>query len=408
MGGGPGNGAGAGRDPVQLLMDAERELRELASELQLRQEPFRDVTAWDARRVWKALDRVRQVLGEGEEDGWLQVLLRSAAGDYSGKAWRLQNALKAAERAAEAAHTATQMCERLPYDDDLCILAVSGTGVEALTKVDELMLRVEDLSGRRCGFAARVPEKRKRYDLASFLNDVSNCVHVIAEWLWESDLPTAVGRLGERCRYIKGADENLLDLCSKWDEKVDWLGSSGAYHGPDYESLTALVDREEASFRVGSSPGHAARVRSDGRLTYYDEDAVVANAVKYLMGAAGYTCSPAGTGTLECEPPGPDVLGDGEARSRLADVLSWVTSADIRMGNKIYKACEERCGEIAKGVKDKEFEKCIDKCWESELQAERERQEASKHDAYIEPHPAALADLDELGIHWHKRWRRRG
>jgi hypothetical protein len=162
MGGGPGNGEGAGRDPVQLLMDAERELRELASELQLRQEPFRDVTAWDARRVWKALDRVRQV------------------------------------------------------------------------------------------------------------------------------------------------------------------------------------------------------------------------------------------------------LGDGEARSRLADVLSWVTSADIRMGNKIYKACEERCGEITKGAKDKEFEKCIDKCWESELQAERERQEASKYDAYIEPHPAALADLDELGIHWHRRWRRRG
>jgi hypothetical protein len=401
---GKGGEPEGGPDPLSILMDVERELRELASDLQLRREPRREVTRRDAERIREAHDKAMRVLGE--EDSWLSSIgeLQDLLGtgmdlavidDQLTFLTRVSDSLR---RVLAASRRAALACEGLPYEDRFCV----GTTSDIAPAVRDLAERVEFLTGRKCGFGIRMPGKERGYDLPSLLNDVSNCVHVLAEWIAGSGLPMPVRRVGSRCHILKDADSRLVELCAKWDAKASERGDF--YLAEDARALTALVGREEASFRVGSSPGHATRVRRDGNFIYYDRDPPVVNVVKYLMETTGYSCTMPADGVLECEPPRKDHLEEEGVVERLAAVMSWVTSADSRLNRGFEEHCEEEC---EKEVFDDpyEYNECVTECINRIKHDERVayKYSATRPGAHFEPHPVAARDLEEFGISWHRK-----
>jgi hypothetical protein len=393
-------------DPISTLMRVERKLRELATELQSRRAGVlrSEITESDVRSMRDALIDFLDVYGSRR--GWFDTLKGASEGGLvsqgiSQMVGRLDAPLEAARRSLVAAYAIMEKCQDLPPDDPYCTKLVrEGT---PLMHMDDLMDSVEKVTGRRCGFASRSPQMRLRYDLPNFLNDVSNCVHVLAEWLPKSGLPASVRRVGERCNVVEGADKDLEDLCARWDERVREMASKKAYSHEDLEELTAIVTADEASFRVGSSPGHATRVKRDGRFIYYDRDAPVLNPVRFLMESSGYSCELVNLEALDCRPSDPDALRSGETRSRIADVMSWVTSADIRLARKLQDLCEVECAKSGRDRTVRERESCIDECIEGTERKEVHKARETRRGERIEPHPAALLDLQEYKITWWMR-----
>jgi hypothetical protein len=396
-------------DPVSLLMDVERRLRELASDLQLRRGVRREVRGEDVREIGEAAEALRRVFRA--KDSYLDVVNRVAgiqedAEGLSKKVNDLYWSLSYVSLAVERAKMAAEYCLGTEPSDPFCVEMVKGRAW-ALETMENVMRAVEKLTGRKCGFAARDPRLRERYDLPSFLNDISNCVHVLAEWLPASGLPTELERRGERCYVERGADGELADLCSLWDRKVRkrW----DLYEVEDRRWLIGIVGRGEASFRVGSSYGHAARVRKDGAFVYYDADKPVLTTVYYLMRRLGYSCAATEEEKnfrLTCTPPSPDALKNSRTRSRIADVLSWVTSADIRISRTYKSDCEEYCE--GKGKNDRDFEECVEGCLDETYKEEDYLWEAAMvENADVEPGYAAMRDLEEFGIYWHSTRRSR-
>jgi hypothetical protein len=392
-------------DPVSVLMDVERRLRELASDLQLRRGIRREVRSEDARKIRGAAEAIRKL--SRTKGGYIDVVERaSEAMERAGRASRedvrrLAWALDYAALAIEKAGTAAEYCMGLEPGDPFCVEMVRGKA-RALEAMDDVMKSVEKLTGRKCGFAARDPRLRERYDLPNFLNDISNCVHVLAEWLAASGFPTELERRGERCYVERDADGGLADLCSLWDRKVRerW----GFYESSDRRWLIGMVGRDEASFRVGSSPGHAARVRKDGTFVYYDDDKPVLTGVHYLMRRLGYSCTVTEEERdyrITCTPPSPGALRDREVKSRLADVLGWVTSADIRIRESRNTDCEDYCEGREEG--DEDFEECVEKCLDEYNDEDDWRWKSIMvGKADIEPASDVILDLEEFGITWHR------
>jgi len=395
-------------DPVSVLMDVERRLRELASDLQLRRGIGREVRSEDAREIRGAAEAIRKL--SRTKGGYIDVVERASEAmerarrasreDVRRLAWALDYAVLAIEKAG----TVAEYCMGLEPGDPFCVEMVRDKA-RALEAMDDVMKSVEKLTGRKCGFAAREPRLRERYDLPNFLNDISNCVHVLAEWLAASGFPSELEKSGNRCYVERGADRDLADLCSLWDEKVRerW----GFYDRDDRKWLIGMVGRDEASFRVGSNLGHAARVRRDGTFVYYDTDTPVLTAVHYLMRRLGYSCTATWEGEkreyrITCTPPSPDALKDRETRSRLADVLSWTTSADIRIRDSRNTDCEDYCE--GKDEDDEDFEECVEKCLD-EYEEEDGWRWGSIVDknADVEPASDVILDLEEFGIGWHRQ-----
>jgi hypothetical protein len=393
------------KDPVSILMGVERALRELAAELQSRRAGVlrSEITESDVRSVRDALRDFLDVYGSSR--AWLDTLKGASRGglvseEISQRVDLLAAPLEAARKSLVAAYSIMEKCQGLPPDDPYCTKLVrEGT---PLMYMDDLMDSVEKVTGRRCGFASRSPKRWLMYDLPNFLNDISNCVHVLAEWIPKSGLPSSVRSVGDRCNVVEGADRDLEDLCVRWDEKVREMASKKAYSHEDLDELTAVVTADEASFRVGSSPGHAARVRKDGRFIYYDRDATVLNPVRFLMESSGYSCRLVNLEALDCRPSDPDALKSSETRSRIADVLSWVTSADIRLGRKFRDLCEMKCVESGRARTVRERESCIDECIDDIERKEVHKARETRRGERVEPHPAALLDLQENKITW---WR---
>jgi hypothetical protein len=406
---GEGKERGPRLDLVSILMDVERGLRELASDLQLRWGVGREVRGEDVSKIRKAAASIRNLTIE--KGSYIDAVEKaSEVMERVGRASkddvrRLARALDFVTLAIERAGRAAEYCVGTEPSDPYCVEMVRSK-VEALEVMEDVMRSVERLTGRKCGFAAREPRMRERYDLPNFLNDISNCVHVIAEWVASSGLPTELERRGERCYVERDADGDLADLCLLWDRKVRERG--GFYESDDLRWLIGMVGRDEATFRVGSNLGHAARVRRDGTFVYYDTDKPVLTAVHYLMRRLGYSCTATWEGEereyrITCSPPRPDALKDREVRSRVADVLSWVTSADIRIERTYRFDCENYCeGEGRKRYLD--FDECFEECMDETRDEDEELWETvmMNEKADIEPGYAAMMDLDEFGIGWHR------
>jgi hypothetical protein len=402
---GEGMERGPRLDLVSILMDVERGLRELASDLQLRWGVGREVRGEDVSKIRKAAASIRNLTIEKgsyidavEKASEVMERVGRASKDDVG---RLARALDFVTLAIERAGRAAEYCVGTEPSDPYCVEMVRSK-VEALEVMEDVMRSVERLTGRKCGMAAREQALRMRYDLPNFLNDISNCVHVIAEWVASSGLPTELERRGERCYVERDADGDLADLCLLWDRKVRerW----GFYESDDRRWLIGMVGRDEATFRVGSNPGHAARVRSDGTFVYYDSDKPVLTAVHYLMRRLGYSCTATDEGRdyrITCTPPRPDALRDREARSRIADVMSWVTSADIRIQESRNHDCEDYCENREEG--DEDLEECVEECLDEYLREDDWRWKSIMYEnADVEPQSDVILDLDEFGIHWYR------
>ena len=399
------------KDPVPALMEVERALRELASDLQLRRwvgkrRVLGVVLREDVSKIRGAAEAIRK-LSRAKGD-YIDIVERvSEAMEGAGRASRedvrrLAQALDSVILAIERAGMAADYCVGTESSEPFCVEMVRDKA-RALEAMEDVMRAVEKLTGRKCGFAARDPRLRERYDLPNFLNDVSNCVHVLAEWLAASGFPTGLERRGERCYVERDADGDLADLCLLWDRKVRerWR----FYKDNDSRWLIGMVGRDEASFRVGSSPGHAARVRKDGTLVYYDDDKPVLTGVHYLMRRLGYSCTVTEEERdyrITCTPPSPDALNDREMKSRLADVLGWVTSADIRIRESRNTDCEDYCEGREEG--DEDFEECVEKCLDEYNDEDDWRWKSIMvGKADIEPASDVILDLEEFGIGWHRQ-----
>jgi hypothetical protein len=414
---GEGRERGPRLDLVSVLMDVERGLRELASDLQLRWGVGREVRSEDVSKIRKAAASIRNL--SIEKGSYIDAMEKaSEVMERVGRASkddvrRLAHALGFVTLAIERAGRAAEYCVGTEPSDPYCVEMVRSR-VEALEVMEDVMRAVERLTGRKCGMAAREQALRMRYDLPNFLNDISNCVHVLAEWVASSGLPTELERRGERCYVERDADGDLADLCAEWDRRV--REKLGFYEDDDIRRLIGMVGRGEATFRVGSSPGHAARVRSDGTLVYYDTDKPVLISVHYLMRSLGYSCTATWEGekreyTITCTPPRRDALRNRKTRSRLADVLSWVTSADIRIKRSRELDCRNYCE--GKGTDDEEedyedFEECLDNCLDEYRDDDDWRFDSILvENADVEPSYDIILELREFGIRWDRTRRGR-
>jgi hypothetical protein len=400
-------------DPVSVLMEVERRLRDLASDLQLRKGVRREVRSEDAREIRKAAASIRNLYIE--KGSYIDAMEKaSEVMERVGRASKddvrnLAHALGLVTIAIERAGRAAEYCVGTEPSDPYCVEMVRSR-VEALEVMDDVMKSVEKLTGRKCGMAAREPRLRERYDLPNFLNDISNCVHVLAEWAASSDLPTELERRGERCYIERDADGELADLCTEWDRRV--REKLGFYEDDDIRWLIGMVGRDEASFRVGSNLGHAARVRRDGTFVYYDTDKPVLTTVYYLMRRLGYSCTATWEGEereyrITCTPPHPDAMRNRKTRSRIADVMSWVTSADIRIKRSREFDCRNYCE--GKETDDEEedyedFEECLDHCLDEYRDDDEWRFESIlDENADVEPSYDIILELREFGIRWDRK-----
>jgi hypothetical protein len=205
--------------------------------------------------------------------------------------------------------------------------------------------------------------------------------------------------VGRRCRVREDADRRLVDLCVMWDGRVSRAESmEDLYRRDEAEMLEAVVTRDEATFRLGSIATQLARVSKDGKVTYHfssERAAPVANVVKYLMESIGYSCTKPTTVILDCDPPRQDYLDNKEVMGRLADVISWTTSADWRLARGFIEECMDQC------VAEKDYDSCLVKCLGDKMVPEIRQFRNPRPD--YRPHPIAERDLEMFGITWHHK-----
>jgi hypothetical protein len=270
---GEGKERGPRLDPVSVLMDVERGLRELASDLQLR--VLGDVLREDVSKIREAAEAIRK-LSRAKGD-YIDIVERvSEAMEGAGRASkddvrRLAQALDSVTLAIERAGMAADYCVGTESSEPFCVEMVRDKA-RALEAMDDVMKSVEKLTGRECGMAARDPRLRERYDLSSFLNDISNCVHVLAEWVASSGLPAELERRGERCYVERDADGDLADLCAEWDRRV--REKLGFYEDDDIRRLEPRARGEGPQGRDLRLLRHR-QARPDRRVLPHEEGRVL-------------------------------------------------------------------------------------------------------------------------------------
>jgi hypothetical protein len=412
-------------DAVSTLKDVAKRLKELASSLQERKVA---VAESDVRTVRDALSDFLDVYGierwkityksfradVGSTLSWFKVVEEASEREVGlpkgtrEKLDKLRRPLEVAKMALDLAHSLMEECKGLSPGDQACIERAKEK--RALRYADELALSVVGLTDRVCGSSVR--GSRERYNLSSFLEDISDCLNSIAEWVQKSGLPSSAKRIGERCFATEGADKDLEDLCSLWDGKVREMAKKKAYLPLDEEALRAVVGPKEASFSISwYSPEREIRVGKGGWFWFYNHRGMpyVSYPVRYLLWkAAGYSCK-GDLGVLECDPADPNALRSRDTKSKLADIISWVPSANERLSSEFRSFCREKCFGYTYIPTKEEEESCLKECieginWEDVLRWNKldkgERGEA------VEPHPVTQRDLEQYGITWWKETRR--
>jgi len=208
-------------------------------------------------------------------------------------------------------------------------------------------------------------------------------------------------RVGKRCRVLRGADKNLVDLCIRWNYKMNRTEKVGELPYEAADKLEGTVGQDEATFRIGLNTESFAKVSKDGRVVYqFDREwlAFVINPVKRLMESIGYSCTsrPGQPGAiLDCNPPRQGYLDDREAMDRLADVISWAASADWRLARGLLEECITKCAEEGDDRND-----CWARCLGDIVLLEREQFRNPRPDYKL--HPVVESDLKKFGVTWYR------
>ena len=229
---------------------------------------------------------------------------------------------------------------------DLYDCVRTGVPIGECTSIDESVVRMlrrvdeasERLFGRRCTWLLGVKEP---YTFSALLNDLTACYHRAIDFIEKEGLVGAEVEVFQegKCRWYKGADERLVDMCRDWDVTTDWLNELELYSENDYERLEGVVYGREAEFTVGSSPGHKTHIDFEEReLMYYDEDSEVNENMKQLLEEH--------TGA-KCEFAEEDgvIYGvrcrwkkewDEHVLENVPRVLAFATSMDLRISDTLY------------------------------------------------------------------------
>ncbi len=284
-------------------------------------------------------DTLRVASTMGEAASWLVFLgddfdsyaefLSSARPELGGRIDALRDAIaelgKFCREAAESVDEILEIGLKVAAKSDRRSVEVTRKLYESYQRLREALKRL----GRDCGYVLRSKKPGDRIDIALLANDVANCIHVVGEEMAKlrNELEKGMERSG-LCYVARDADPWLADLCKRWSGYVERNGD--LYMPEDREALVGVVMDGRASFRVGSSTGHATHVYvEDGgvRVRYYDEDQPVNEIFDEVL-SRYCNCRSLSDG-VECWCPKTE-----EVKDALARMLSLVTSMDIRIREK--------------------------------------------------------------------------
>ena len=281
------------------------------------------------RPMKESLDRL--VFREGEK---VRVVSPEKWDDFAMFAWELRKVVDIIADSMYDPFSRLYECTRTGVPIGECT-SIDYDIKEDLKRVDKY---AEKLFGRRCTWLLGVKEP---YTFSALLNDLTACYHRVIDFIEkESFAKKEVEVFQEgKCRWYKGADERLVEMCRDWSAMTDWLNKLELYSENDYERLEGVVYDRRAEFTVGSSPGHKTHIDFEEReLMYYDEDREVNENMKQLLEEH--------TGA-ECEVAEEDgvVYGvrcrwkkewDEHVLENVPRVLAFATSMDLRIRDPLY------------------------------------------------------------------------
>jgi len=316
---------------AKIMLDAEKKLREIATDIQLNDLNERHLTELTQIQL--------EVSSLGEEKHPTLYNLTELYG-------RIYNVLKDAVYRVEkclGANKSWKECYMAWYEKDT---------------MEDLKKSVKKFTGKNCGFFSGDEEER----ITAYINDASNCIHILGETLAKSSFQ----KISSRC-YSLLPNPELEEFCIEWEKTRELMSNEVSFEMADVAYLQGVIVGNRISMRVGSSPGHATEIDLDqGVLRYYDRDLYVCDAFKdSLEEKLGLDCKDMpGEAGIECSGVTSDKLG------MLAKILPWVTSADIRAYDKCLVTCQEEDESI--------YDYCADKCREEGYGGEEESEESSE------------------------------
>lgn len=291
------------KEVAEDLFLSERRGRELATKVQLGEAPASAVEEellGLAEFLDETYSRFKDVLGDMQELG----LDPNAVG-------KLEEVEKAIYVASDVAwNIYREVAEKLFGADRSVNVEVDGQIEKKLDKLEEAVVK---LVGKRCRY--RISNR-----LSSILNDLTSCIHRVAEYV--SSLKTE--RRG-KCNIVSPSYKGLA-FCLTWDKAVRENREYRLYDGHDYDSLEGWVVGDKVYLRVGSAEGHRTLVDlGSGTLEYWDTDEPVNEVMKNLLEMyAGLNCRKHEYG-VSCT----GVTEDNMKKVALA--LSMATSMDLRI-----------------------------------------------------------------------------
>jgi len=149
-------------------------------------------------------------------------------------------------------------------------------------------------------------------------------------------------------------DPRLIRFCKIWDKVTDYFFDLELYYSRDYERLRCFMEDGRAELRVGSAPGHAARLDLEkGTFEYYDDDDSVNLILYNMLREKGFTCRYEPQKGVFCN-------GVRENLEELAKALATATSMDLRLRfpedfwGKDFEKIDGKCRDI-EDVRDREL-----------------------------------------------------
>ncbi|MEZ0345215.1 MAG: hypothetical protein ABWK01_01520 [Infirmifilum sp.] len=202
----------------------------------------------------------------------------------------------------------SELTRNVVIDDDL-----------AINRIKELDEAVKEIAGQGC-------VSWESNTMASFLNDLASCTHILAKKLQEVE--SSLNRESEKCWVEGEAEPSLVKTCKVWDVATSELNENGLYDPLDYKNLGAVVSGKRIHFRVGSRTGHEAIIDLErGRLKFYNGNKTVNRMMSTLLEEeAGLSCKVHDKGVI-CK----GVDEDKAAKATL--LLSFATSMKYRLGD---------------------------------------------------------------------------
>jgi len=290
---------------AQKLLDLEKSLRELATDLQLGRKSL--VTGIrDVRYSETILEEARSIANQVREDPYVEKDDKIAAD----AAFRV---LELVREGLQKLETAMAACASRGLSPRECKIDYS-----VVYKIENAVM---ELTGKPCAF--KVSDT-----VTSALNDIAACVHRLAEKVFTSFEWTRDGK----CYFAPSATEDAKLLCKMWEVATEELHEENMYHEADYKMLFGYAVGDRVYLTVGAAEEHRTEIDlARGTLKYYDVDKPVNMLIAKRLEEAGLSCRVHDFG-VECTGVRKD---DREQLAKIALAIATATSADFRLSRSL-------------------------------------------------------------------------